>query len=187
MKKNRNMSISELIKPYPYPIDNQQDNMTYRIKRKIDKDLLQNQYNYYLKRYMNAYNQYLMYNSPYYGNNKSKATELKPIVLKLNNIIKDIAKNIELNVKTNQKELIKRKQIIDSQNNDIAVNYRNLDVLNTVIKNKGDQNISESQLLVDSKQLVNNARIVRNIYLVSVIIALHFMGPLFYIYFKDII
>merc|ERR1711981_1493411 len=94
MPNNKYLTIKELSLPYPYSTYNNYENMSFREKRILNQKILKDQYNYYLTRYMNAYDQYLMYNSPYYGNNQSMALRLRPIVLLLNNKLLEIANSI---------------------------------------------------------------------------------------------
>merc|ERR1711907_385657 len=143
MAKVKKMSISELQQIYPGPFNaNNNNDLSLKDRRKLNIVMLKDQYNYYLTRYMNAYDQYLAYKSPYYGNNQSKANKLKPIVLQLNNTLLKLANNLKNSVNFTKSQVYNRNENIRNQNDKIALNYENQKVLNKVIKEKNLNNDS---------------------------------------------
>ena len=157
------MSIRALTKSYPYSTKNDYNNMSFKEKRVLNEKILKDQYNYYLTRYINAYDQYLMYKSPYYGNNRNKALKLRPIVLQLNNKLIELANSINNDIKDGNQILQQKYNEIYKQNKNITLNYKNQKVLNDVIMEKSDILISQDHKIKDTKENIQSININKNI------------------------
>ena len=143
------------------------------------KKMLQDEYNFYLKRYINSYSQLQLLTSQ--NKDIPLQNKLKNIVsrlsVKMTSLINAVNKDLD-----NSKELKKRNQIeIERQNMNINVNSKNQEVLNQLIIEKNTENLSQSKKITDSKELVNHIRFTRDIHIVLITI---FLLVLFYLSLK---
>lgn len=169
------MSLQELQKPYPGPFSIKNNNLSLTEKKQNNIKMLKDQYNYYLTRYMNAYDQYLSYQSPHFYNKPRLANKFKPVVFTLNNKLIDIANTLNKNVESTYGSHKTRSQSILNQNDQITQNYQNQVVLNKVIKDKMMNNSAQSQKISDVKEMLNSILIKRNLLIgyttISILIA----------------
>ena len=141
--------------------------------------MLQDEYNFYLKRYINSHDQLQLLTSQ--NKDIPLQNKLKNIVsrlsVKMTSLINEINKDLD-----NSKALKKRNQIeIERQNMNINVNSKNQEVLNQIIIEKNTENLSQSKKITDSKELVNHIRFTRDIHIVLITI---FLLVLFYLSLK---
>ena len=171
----KKMSLKELQKPYPGPFSIKNNNLSLTEKKQNNIKMLKDQYNYYLTRYMNAYDQYLAYKSPHFYNKPELANKFKPVVFTLNNKLIDIANTLNQNVEQTYDEHNVRRDSILNQNDQIAQNHQNQIVLNKVIKDKNMNNSAQSQKISDIKEILNSILIKRNLLIgytiISIVIA----------------
>lgn len=166
----KKMSLTELQKPYPGPFSVKNDNLSLNEKRKHNIDILKDQYNYYLTRYMNAYDQYLSYKSPHLYNKPNLANRFKPVVFNLNNKLIELANSLNNNITQTHSGYKIRTNSILNQNEQITKNYENQLVLNKVIKDKMNNNSAQNQKISDTMEMLNSIIIKRNILIFNTII-----------------
>ncbi len=173
---NEKMSINDLNSGFIKP---DLSGLTSNELLNAKKKMIQDEYNFYLKRYINSYSQ--LQTLKYQQKDYALQNELKNIVSRLsvkmtrlmNQINRDLNKS-KISKKTNQSE-------IERQNTNINVNSKNQEILNKLIIEKNTENMSQTKKISDSKELVNHMRFIRNIYIVLTII---FIVVLFYLSIK---
>jgi len=174
------MSLQELQKPYPGPFSIKNNNLSLTEKKQNNIKMLKDQYNYYLTRYMNAYDQYLAYQSPHFYNKPQLANKFKPVVFNLNNKLIDIANTLNKNVESTYNSHKTRSRSILNQNDQISQNYQNQVVLNKVIKDKMINNSAQSQKMSDIKEMLNSILLTRNLLIGYTIISILIASYLLY-------
>lgn len=181
----KKMSLKELQKPYPGPFSINNDKLSLVEKRQNNIKMLKDQYNYYLTRYMNAYDQYLAYKSPYFYNKPYIANRYKPVVFNLNNKLIDIANSLNENVTQVQGNHKLRNDTILVQNDQISKNYENQMVLNKVIKDKMMNNSAQTQKIHDTKEMLNSIIVKRNLLIIYTIFSILITVSLIYMVNKS--
>lgn len=173
---NEKMSINDLNTGFVKP---DLSGLTSEEQLNAKKKIIQDEYNFYLKRYINSYSQLQLLNSQ--QKDYSKQNQLRNIVdrlsVKLAYLMNRINNDLE-NAKSIQKQ---NKIEIDRQNMNINVNSKNQEVLNKLIIDKNTENVSQSKKITDAKELVNHIRFIRNIYIILIVI---FLLVLFYLSLK---
>lgn len=173
---NEKMSINDLNAGFVKP---DLSGLTSEEQLNAKKKIMQDEYNFYLKRYINSYSQLQLLNSE--QTDYSKQNQLRNIVnrlsVKLANLMNHINSDLN-NAKSTQKQ---NKIEIDRQNMNINVNSKNQEVLNKLIIDKNTENVSQTKKITDSKELVNHIRFIRNIYIILIVI---FLLVLFYLSLK---
>jgi hypothetical protein len=173
---NEKMSINDLNTGFVKP---DLSGLTSEEQLNAKKKIMQDEYNFYLKRYINSYSQLQLLNSQ--QTDYSKQNQLRNIVnrlsVKLANLMNHINSDLN-NAKSTQKQ---NKIEIDRQNMNINVNSKNQEVLNKLIIDKNTENVSQTKKITDSKELVNHIRFIRNIYIILIVI---FLLVLFYLSLK---
>ena len=173
---NEKMSINDLNTGFVKP---DLSGLTTEEQLNAKKKIIQDEYNFYLKRYINSYSQLQLLNSQ--QKDYSKQNQLRNIVdrlsVKLAYLMNRINNDLE-NAKSIQKQ---NKIEIDRQNMNINVNSKNQEVLNKLIIDKNTENVSQSKKITDAKELVNHIRFIRNIYIILIVI---FLLVLFYLSLK---
>ena len=173
---NEKMSINDLNTGFVKP---DLSGLTSEEQLNAKKKIIQDEYNFYLKRYINSYSQLQLLNSQ--QKDYSKQNQLRNIVDRLSVKLAYLMNRIN-NDLNNAKSIQKQNKIeIDRQNMNINVNSKNQEVLNQLIIDKNTENVSQTKKITDSKELVNHIRFIRNIYIILIVI---FLLVLFYLSLK---
>jgi transketolase len=173
---NEKMSINDLNSGFIKP---ELSGLTSDEQLNAKKKMIQDEYNFYLKRYINSYSQLQILKSqqkdPAFQNRLKNIVDRLSIKMTnlMNQINGDLSKSKILK-KTNQQEIAR-------QNMNINVNSKNQEVLNKLIVEKNTENVSQTKKIADSKELVNHIRFIRDIYIVLTVI---FLLVLFYLSLK---
>lgn len=173
---NEKMSINDLNAGFVKP---DLSGLTSQEQLNAKKKMLQDEYNFYLKRYINSYSQLQLLSSQ--QKEYSQQNKLKNIVNRLSIKLADLMSqvNSDLNISKEKKQQYLKE--IEKQNMNINVNSKNQEVLNKLVIDKSTENASQTKKITDSKELVNHIRFFRNIYVILIVI---FLLVLFYLSLK---
>ena len=173
---NEKMSLNDLNAGFVKP---DLSGLTSQEQLNAKKKMLQDEYNFYLKRYINSYSQLQLLSSQ--QKEYSQQNNLKNIVNRLSIKLADLMSqvNSDLNISKEKKQQYLKE--IEKQNMNINVNSRNQEVLNKLVIDKSTENVSQTKKITDSKELVNHIRFFRNIYVILIVI---FLLVLFYLSLK---
>lgn len=178
----QNFSNDELRQKFAGNIIKPERNSSFSESRNIAIENLRNQFLYYLRRYNSAYGLLMLKKSTILnGNsvNQTDITQLSEQVEELNNTLKEIVSSIKSinqedteQVNTLSFKLREKNQEIDNYN-------EKLKLQNQILKQRQQDLISESQMMIYGSQRSRNRTNVIIIYLILCIIAIIVLVSLF--------
>ena len=182
LNQYQNFSSDELRQKFAGQIITPDKNSTFSESRNIALDNLRNQFLYYLRRYNSAYGLLMVKKSTILNGNSVNQTEVNDLssqVENLNNTLKEIVTSIKLTNQQDERQINLLSHQLREKNQEIDNYNEKLKLQNQVLKQRQQDLISESQMMIYGSQRSRNRTNVIIIYIILCIVAFIILALLF--------
>ena len=182
LNQYQNFSSDELRQKFAGQIITPDKNSTFSESRNIALDNLRNQFLYYLRRYNSAYGLLMIKKSTILNGssiNQTEVDDLSTQVENLNNTLKEIVTSIKLINQQDERQINLLSQQLREKNQEIDSYTEKLKLQNQVLKQRQQDLISESQMMIYGSQRSRNRTNVIIIYIILCIVAFIILALLF--------